>query len=145
VSKQTLPGNKTAWVESSAPTAETEFGHLLIKARRFLSIVLTHDCQLDKFKRKPRVQLASVSLVDDLNPEEKTKVMNQASLSLLVLPDVPTLGACYADLRTIITVDRGLIDEPMRIASMTEEAKFRLQNQVIAYFSDRARPEQSSS
>jgi hypothetical protein len=59
----------------------------------------------------------------------------------LVLPEVPGLGTYYADLRSLFTVDRTLIQEEMRIASMTDEAKDRLQNQIIAYFADRKRPE----
>jgi hypothetical protein len=44
----------------------------------------------------------------------------------------------------IFTVDKRLIAEPMRVASMTEDAKIRLQNQLIAYFADRQRPDSAS-
>lgn len=139
LSKKTLSGNQSAWVEGP-PNDDSESGFLLIKTRRLLSIVLTHDCQLDKSKRKPRVQLAPVIELDRLNSEEKTLVINQRSLSQLVLPDIPQVGSCYADLKNIFTVDKGLIgDDTMRIASMTDQGKDRLQWQLIAYFVDRDR------
>jgi len=145
IQKQTFSGNQTAWVESSNPIADADgFKHLLARAREVVCIVLTHDCQLDKAKKKVRVQVAVASDVNALSSEERSVVMNQRSLSMLVLPNIPQLGTYYADMRLIFTVDKRLLIESMRIASMTEQAKLRVQNQLIAYFSDRARPDSSS-
>jgi hypothetical protein len=138
---RTLPGDRKVWVESSAPKPDNNgFSHLLIKARHFVGVVLTHDCQLDKQAKKVRVQLAAATDIERVNSEERTKIMNQRSLSQLVLPDIPELGTYYADMRIVFTVDKSIITEPMRAVSMTEAAKNRLQNQIIAYFSDRQRP-----
>jgi hypothetical protein len=133
---------RTAWVESAEPKIDDSgFGHYLARTRLHVAIVLTHDCQLDKDTKRARIQLAATADVDGLNAEERTKVMNQGSLSKLVLPDVPLLGSTYyADLRILFTVDKRLIVNSMRAASMTEEAKFRLQTQIVAYFTDRQMP-----
>jgi hypothetical protein len=139
--KRTLSGGRTGWIESSESKPDDQgFSHLLVRARQFISVVLTHDCQLDKQKKRARVQLAATSDIESLSAGDRTIAMNQRSLSQLVLPDVPQLGTRCADMRIIFTVDKNLIAEPMRVASMTEDAKNRLQNQIIAYFADRQRP-----
>ena len=133
---------RTAWAESlESETDDSGYGHYLARARSYVAIVLTHDCQLDKKKTKrARVQLAATADLDGLNAEERTKVINQGTLAQLILPDIPQVGTYYADLRIIFTVDKGLIIDSMRTASMSEKAKVRLQNQIIAYFTDRQRP-----
>jgi len=143
--KRTVSGGQTGWRELSEPQSDDQgFAHLLVRARPYISIVLTHDCQLDKKKRPTRVQLAATSDIASLSGGERMVVMNQRSLSQLVLPDVPQFGTRYADMHIIFTVDKRLIAEPMRVASMTEDAKIRLQNQLIAYFADRQRPDSAS-
>jgi len=144
--KRILSGDRTVWLEPPESKPDDQgFSHLLIRARPFISIVLTHDCQLDKQKRRARVQLAATADIESLSAEERTKVMHQRTLSQLVLPDVPQLGTRYADMRIIFTVDKTLITGPMRVASMTDDAKDRLQNQIIAYFADRRRPDTASN
>lgn len=146
VEKRTMKGSQHIWSElREAKPDDEEFSHILIRSREIVGVVLAHDCELDKGNRKQRVQFARADRLDALNADEQTKVLNQGSLRLLVLPDVPTIGTYYADMRLIFTVDKRLVMEDRRVASMTEEAKVRLQNQLIAFFADRERPEPASN
>jgi hypothetical protein len=68
------------------------------------------NCEFDNKKNKSvRAQIARLGDIDDLNPEEKTKVMNQRSYSKLVLPNVSTLcKTLFVDFRIQITLDTRL-------------------------------------
>jgi len=50
------------------------------------------------------------------------------------LPGVPQLGDYYADLRCLMWLDRKIVDQNKRIASMSEEGVLRLQAQLIGFF-----------
>jgi hypothetical protein len=100
---------------------------------------------MDKLKKKPRVQLAACADFEKLNTNERDSVTQHASWHYMILPDIPGLGTYYADLRNIFTVDRSLILDPMRIASMTPEFKELLQARIVGYFVRKQMPTSQSA
>jgi hypothetical protein len=97
--------------------------------------VISHSCEIDKLKEtgEGRVLVAPVLSIDGLEPEMRTTVLQQEHLALLPLPEIPTLGTHYADLRLITPVERSLIKDSERIASMTEQGPDRLYAQVFKF------------
>jgi len=108
---------------------------VMARARLGAVLVLSHDCDLDKGKK--RVVVAPVNPVANLAKHERESVLAQRSHSSLVLPDVPSLGACYADLRLTTAVDRAFLDIDKRIASLSEAGLGRLRLQLIGFFTRR--------
>lgn len=84
--------------------------------------------------RNRRVQIASISSLDTLNTSERSAVMGQGRVAHLVLPDIPTLGTYYADLRVIVTLEHETIRDEQRVASMSETGAERLRAQIVAFF-----------
>lgn len=136
VEKKALPAPRPpAWLETTGLTPDAEgFFNFIARGRIAPGVVLSHDCELDKQRKNRRVQVALVSDIEKLSTDEKQAVMGQGKWSRLVLPDVPELGTCYADLLIQVTLDRRIIDARRRLASMSEEGAERLRAQIIAYF-----------
>lgn len=108
---------------------------MLNRSRLSHGIVLSHDCELDKEKRRGRVHIAMLKEVASLNSDEQEKVLGSYSHSRMVLPDLPkTNRTMYADLRAIVTVDRELLDACGRVASLSDAWVKRLQAQIVAFF-----------
>lgn len=120
------------------PAAVDDKAQLIAKGSVGLGIVLSHSCDLDKNESKGVALVAPVRLAANLAPEHWLNVMAQRRRSLLPLPDVPSNGDCYADLRMMTFVDRRFLTADNKLASMTEAATERLQNQLFAFF---VRPE----
>jgi hypothetical protein len=123
--------------ESESPHLDrNEFFHFLGRGRYAPGIMLTHDCEFDNKRDKSvRAQIARLGDIDDLNPEEKTKVVNQRSYSKLVLPSVPTLGkTLYVDFRIQITLDTRLLAKKPKIASLSDYGRGRLRVGLIYYY-----------
>jgi len=121
------------WNETDTPTQENGAYHVLAIWSSRYSLVISHSCELDKPNNK-RVHLAPVGLISDLEPKIADNIRSQQTKGQLILPSVPRLGDCYADLRVIAPVQRELIDSAPRLASMTEAALDRLYSQIVAYF-----------
>lgn len=127
LSKSTIKGGVTAWLESGPPG-----GPYLVQGGRFPAIVLSHDCELDKPQRKPRVLAAPLRPMSELESSVSAEVLAQRRLSLMPVPAIPTLGHYYADLRLIQNFDRAILDSA-RVASMSQEGLGRLRAQVVAF------------
>jgi hypothetical protein len=83
-------------------------------------IVLSHDCELDKKESRKRVVVAPLTAVATLPEAERAAVIAQCKHSRMVLPGVPSLGWCYADLRLTAAIDRDFIDLEKRLVSLSE-------------------------
>jgi len=130
-------GSLDVRLESESPQFDTnKFFYFLGRGKSAPGIILTHDCEFDNKRNKSvRAQVARLGDVDDLNPDEKTKVMNQRSYSKLVLPSVPTLGmTLYVDFRIQITLDTRLISSKSKIASLSDYGRARLRVGLIYYY-----------
>lgn len=112
--------------------------HCLARGKRPSVIVVSHSCELDKPQRKSRVLVAPVNLATTLDAKQKEVIFAQKRISLMPLPDVPSLGDCYADLRSIMSVDRSFLDEAARVGVLSDDWVLRLQAQLVAFFSRKA-------
>ncbi len=80
--KRTDPGHRVRWAEISGPTPDGHGNiHVLNRSRLSYGLVLSHDCELDKDKRRGRVHIAMLKEVASLNPTEQEKVL--AGISIL--------------------------------------------------------------
>ena len=124
-------------VESTSPHLDkSDFFHFLGRGKFAPGIMLTHDCEFDNKKNKSvRAQIARLGDIDDLNAEERTKVMNQRSYSKLVLPNVPILNkTLYVDFRIQITLDTRLLMSKPKVASLSDYGRGRLRVGLIYYY-----------
>lgn len=126
---------KPCWAETDAPVIQkkTQRMHALGAFVPRNGIILSHDCEIDKAKERPRMLFAPVALISDLPPETQTVVLAQGHLALVPLPDLPSAGMCYADLRAMTTVPSSLIDGHERLASMTDQGRARLHAYLVAF------------
>ena len=139
--KRTLPGKATGWAEDTwSPNAEG-IGHSLAEGRRLPALVVSHDCEMDKPKRRVLVHVAPIVELRRLPTEEQEKVLSQQRPSLLPLQGMPpTNGEYFADLRAITPVDLRVVTASVRIASMTDDGRDRLQAQLISFWTYRKLP-----
>lgn len=131
--KKTLKGNEIVWAPGSPQPDHNGVLRLLAEGRRCDVLVISHGCEIDKQDRKKRILIVPIAPADRLSSSREA-VFAQRDYALFPLPEVPTLGDCYADLRLIHPVDRGVLREQDRAASMTDEALLRLQAQIVAFF-----------
>jgi hypothetical protein len=125
----------TVWRDSAMWTPNKEgVGNLLSRGRVMPVLVLSHECEIDKNESKGRVVVAPIAPLTNLREDEQENVLAQRRFSKMPLPEVPTLGSCYADLRLTAAVDRQYLDVARRIASLSDAAVGRLRLQLIAFF-----------
>lgn len=139
---ENLRGNRPGWSESATPVPLKDGRVQIVGLGKSLpGIVISHDCELDKARDKPRVILAAVLPMSAVAPEQHPVILEQRHRAYLPLPDLPSLGTCFANLRMIVTLDRDLVTKMPAIASMTEAGKTRLRGQLVEFFL-RLTPEQ---
>jgi len=109
-------------------------GHILYRGRVSCAIVLSHDCEIDKPNKGTRVIVSPVIPLSDLREQERQRIVDQTPWRFLVLPGMPSLGDNYTDLRCTTFLPAAVAFEAKRIASMEEDARLRLQQQLIAFF-----------
>ncbi len=131
LTKTTGKGGAELWKQGVSAVAGTK--NFLFYGNTFHALVLSHSCDLDKHERKGRAIVAPIRPIDCLNSDDRTTVLCQSRRSLMPLPDIPTLGSYYADLRLISSVDRKMIEDG-RIASMSELGVQRLHAQLAVFF-----------
>lgn len=127
-------GGKRLW----HPSAVSEKSQIIAKGPVGLVVVLSHSCELDKKERKGLALVAPIRSAAALESEHWMHLMTQLRRSLLPIPDLPSHGNCYADLRMMTSVDRRFLKDDSKLVSMNEEAVRRLQNQLFAFL---VRPE----
>ncbi len=129
----TLKGGGSTWVESESRHDDKDGrSNFLATGRHVGVIVVSHSCELDKGKK--RVIVAPFYSIDTISEEQRNGILAQKFFALMPLPDVPDVGTCYADFRSITALHRRTVDEAKRVASMTETAHERLGAQIVAFF-----------
>ncbi len=129
----TSKGGTISWLESATPHSDKDGKiNFLAKGRHVGVLVLSHSCELDKNKK--RVIVAPIDSITVVSEEHQAVILAQKSYALMPLPDVPGVGTCYADFRSITALDRRVVNEGKRIASMTEIAHVRLGAQIDGFF-----------
>jgi hypothetical protein len=123
------------WAETTdwSPARGDELTHCLARSRRAAVLVLSHSCDLDKEEKKQRVLVAPAFPLSALPARSRTSVEQQQRFSLMPLVDVPGLGDLYGDLRLATSIDRRILQDANRIASMSPTGVKRLQAQLVAF------------
>lgn len=132
----TMRGGASGWMESAKPVQDREGRVRFLGIGRIVAgLVLSHSCELDKEDRgKRRVLVAPIVPIETVaESAQRDAILAQQLTASLPLPDVPTLGTCYADLRSLTTLEREIVDSGKRVASMVPEAERRLQAQLVAF------------
>lgn len=120
-------------------------GHAYALARgRFgPAVVVSHSCDLDKASehrdeasiRRELVLVAPVRLLSGISdPEDREHIASQGDYHAMGLLGVPGLGDAYADLRQIMTFERGELEDATRLASMTPVGVLQLQARLAVFF-----------
>lgn len=127
--------------EEFQPGKNAPTGLFLAKGTLAHCLVISHSCELDDKPNVGRVIVAPVGSIERV-PDSgfRERIMAGARRAFMPLPGTPKIGDAYADLRAITFVERALVPDANRVASMTEEGVYRLQAQVVGYFS-RLEPE----
>ena len=128
-----MRGGRDAWGEVEKPILRDQRKHFLAHGDILPGLVISHSCELDNQNSGGKVLMAPVALIDTLESALRTTVIEQKHLALMPLPELPTLGTSYADLRLIIAVPRALVLDSERLASMTDAALHRLYAQVFKF------------
>lgn len=135
LAKRDVPGQKGAWVPLEAWTPDRqEMGYALSKGRVIPVVVLSESCQLDKKETIGRVIVAPVFSAEKLREDERQLLWDQKRRSKLPLPEAPTIGPSYADLRLTTAVDLKYLDTANRVCQLNEQGVRRLQMQLLAFF-----------
>jgi hypothetical protein len=133
---RSFKGGEPGWGVSPNPTEFEGRVHMLATGSVRAALVISHGCELDKMEGNPRrhrVLLAPVFPIDSVENEHRQQILSQSNRALLPLPQVPTLGTCYADLRSIFASARASVDAAVRLASMTTRSELRLHAQLVAF------------
>lgn len=130
--KETARGGRAVWAEVEPPKAQAT--DLLFKGQLVPGLVVSHSCDLDKNERKARVLVVPTRELAALETVNRQQVLEQRRRALMPLPAIPSLGDRYADLRLMTAVDRGLLPDETRVASMTDHGVRRLQAQLASFF-----------
>jgi hypothetical protein len=105
-------------------------------------IVLSHDCEIDKQTRKTIVHVALVRPLDGV-PEEHREGFrrNQRHRAFYLPPNGFLDGENYADLRRITVLRADTLLELTKRASMNEDGRRMLREQVFRFFTRRYLPD----
>jgi hypothetical protein len=122
------------WAQSEWKPNPEGVGNFLAEGRILPALVVSHSCEIDKQVRNKRVLVAPVAPADRLEPKLREAVFRQRKYAFVPLPDVPTLGDSYADLRLISFVPREVLRDDRRVASMSEDGRDLLHTRLFAFF-----------
>ena len=137
-----LRGNKPGWAEHPTPVirASDQKKYILSHGDIRHALVLSHDCDLDKPRANQRVLVAPIGQLAGLDPALQTTVLEQRHLALMPLPSLAALGDSYADMRLLAAVPRKTVLDENRVASLTDDARYRLQVQILKFLFRREPP-----
>jgi hypothetical protein len=131
----TLKKEREVWEEVGKPSlySKEQKYFILASNNAYPGLVLSHGCEIEKPYMK-RLLLAPVMELRTVDEAMQSVILEQRSHSAMLIPDVPALGHCYADLRMITAVPSELLALDEVICSMTEGARARLQAQLMDFF-----------
>jgi hypothetical protein len=112
-------------------------------AVRAYAIVLSHDCEIDKNPRRASVQLAVVRPLAGVPDEHRDgfRANSRHRAFYLGAPEELDRLEHYADLRLITTIRKSALEPLARLASMNEDGRRMLREQMFRFFTRRFLPE----
>jgi hypothetical protein len=106
------------------------------------AIVLTHDCEIDKPHSRSTVLMALVRAIDGVPEAHREGFRDYTRHRAFFLPETPYLeGESYADLRAVTTVRRDVLETLKRPASISEDGRRMLREQLFRFFTRRFLPD----
>ncbi len=130
----TIKGRGQGWAPDTSKGESSEPANYLSRGAFSHAVVLSHSCDLDKERNTMRVLVAPAFPIARIREDERDDVLMQRKIHLMPLPEVPTLGTHYVDFRLTTVVDRKMVTDDLRIASMSESAISRLYAQILVFF-----------
>lgn len=129
------------WVPSNgADTGPEQPKYALAHYRVGHGVVVSHDCAIDKPNRTTRFALAPLqplSSMSDAKIQEQIRI--QAHLALMYLPSNGFIPDSFVDLRLTSPFPRDMVVSFTRVASLSDEARERLQTAIVAFYVSRDR------
>jgi hypothetical protein len=124
-----------SWNETTWRADSNGIGHYLARGRHTHVIVLSEDCEIDKDGGKAPLLVAPVLPTSLLQTAEAMEaVKSRRRYPFLPLPELAgQIPESYLDLRCITYVQRPLVTEEHRTASMTKGGVAELVKQIIAF------------
>jgi hypothetical protein len=98
------------------------------------ALVLSHDCEIDKGGRHPKVIVAPIFSEEAIPLQDRASIMAGGRRAFLPLPHPKDGPNSFVDLRQINFVFQSQIEGPQRLASMTEPGVLRLRAQLVEFF-----------
>lgn len=133
-----LRGNTVGWAESEERVkGKTGLFHVLGHTKAGPGIIVSHDCEIDKPNKGSRIQVAHIIELKDVPEELANKIRQQQSFRYMPLPGIPNFGDCAVDFRMITPFPADVVFEVPRVASLTDDARIRLQAAMWAFFTRR--------
>ena len=145
LSKGTGRKNSVIWTPTilGQPLPQNQPNHALFAYRLAHGIVISHDCAIDKPSSNSRILFAPVAPLTIFDVATQETIRRQAHLAAMLIPDVPSIGDAYIDLKAITPFPLELVAQRTKVASMTDAARDRLQQALIAFLVYRQRPPQA--
>ena len=109
--------------------------HVLAKCKTTCAIVISHDCEIDKPKKKQRILIAAAAPFERLSDHKAAEAVRKGEhRAFMYLPNPPTLTQDhYLDLRTISAVAIEFLQASRRLASLSDSGRTRLGAQLLAF------------
>jgi hypothetical protein len=137
-----LDRNRYQLQEWQPPTLKVSEEHQAAAAAvRRLAIVLTHDCEIDKSPARASVLLAQVRPLAGVPDDQRQGFRHNTRHRAFYLPQCNHIDQeSYADLRAITTIRVAALGSVERIASMNEDGRRMLREQLFRFFTRRYLP-----
>lgn len=133
-------GKDRVWREVELPAgAVYAERHLIVAATVRPALVLSHCCELEKQtkrksnSRKP-ILIAPFVRLEDVGAGDREAIRQQRQWGAYYAGDVPGAGEGYFNLRGATAIDRSLVEQRKKLASMTDRARDGLKVRLIAFF-----------
>lgn len=110
-------------------------GNLVVSSGSDLAMLVSHECVVDKGGRAP-LTFARVLPITTHQEDQRAHIRNGANLQTfhLAANEAVALTECYADLRLVSAIDPRLIASLGRVASLTQDGRDSLRQQLILYW-----------
>jgi hypothetical protein len=110
-------------------------GNLVVASGSDLAMLISHECVVDKGGRAP-LSFVRILPITTHREEQLTHIRNGANLQTFHIEANETVGLseCYADFRLVSAIDPTFVRSLRRVASLTEEGRNSLRQQLILYW-----------
>ena len=127
-------GGKQLWEESNVPPHQAGDEHVRVVSSIAgdFAMVLSFGCEIDKANSP--VLLAPVSPLTKLPLKLHDDVLAQRAFRYFPLVELPGIGFGYANLAKTFSLQQALIKPEDRIKSMTPDGIFRVQAQLVGFY-----------